>query len=236
MSRELKLTADSFANIGTVYNFRGDCTNHDQITQDLVASTSSWYPENLTYLLSNLSSLFPSLSTLVVRFPQTVFDCGGTADLFHEPPWDPLDVDNIGSSLHILVKLLDLTFGAISQNRSELGIDKAESNSGGSGNPVVSIRHGVKHFTICDYPPLGCEALLSPNFRDFASELISFSLQMDEDYSIEGGGFDNEQVQQFMDQTIPECFLSHFYGETSLERLRLWLCPNASLGLGSVHI
>lgn len=190
-----------------------DDPEHDMEASKIVASSSVWFPERLTYILSNLSSLFPSLDTLEVRISNTVYDSDDSFDFFLMDV--PGEVEE--SSYHrVLEKLLNLTFSAIAQN----GLNDGQG----------SLSQRIKHFSVSEYPPFPCDAIRLPHFRSFISNLVSFSLEIDDYYNLDEGGYMNENLEFFMANTLPDMFLQPLYSSSSLQNLKLQALNSCCLG------
>jgi len=199
-------------------------SGHDLEAADIVSSCSVWFPERLTYILSNLSTLFPSLHTLGIRFPDTSLDF---PDSFGSMLYGESEIEE-DSDYHVLIKLLNLTFDAVAENgaKENTGIEPQ-----GSGDNEMPFQQRIMHFSISQYPPFGCDALLSPRFGTFLSNIISFSLEIDQSYNLDEGAYGNEILQAFLRETIPESFLSHFYGGTALQNLRFQALSSCCFGV-----
>lgn len=179
--------------------------------QEMVSASSVWFPDRLTYILSNLTSLFPSLHTLGLSFPGTA-STDEDVIINGELPGEHEDSDH-----HVLVELLDLTFRAISHNAPE---------------DTTTVQR-IKHFSLKKYPPFGCAELSTQRSRSFRSNLSSFTVETDDEYDeilVEGAYF-NEIFSDFLTETIPSSFLSQFYDGNCLEYLRIRTIPACPLGV-----
>lgn len=195
--------------------------------QDIISQSSVWFPETLTYILSNLNTCFPSVDTLKLSFPGSC-DQDDNFDIFLENVTG-VDLDELEeeSYHHVLKKLLDMTFSAVVNNARKNLEDAALPNS---GNEIAS-RQYIKHFSISNYPPFDCAILTSPTARAFFSQLVSFSLKLDRDYDMDDGGYYNPPHCWFLTEILPSSFLSHFYAGSSLERLRIKVLDNCCMGV-----
>ena len=80
-----------------------DGPDHDMEASEIVSTSSTWFPERLTYILSNLSLLFPSLHTLDISFPDSI-DCEDTFDVLLTGSPGDIEEDLYH---HVFIKLLD---------------------------------------------------------------------------------------------------------------------------------